>query len=333
MGSGTGPITGIPWDRETGDATSPEDHNLLARMNENTFAKVLMNLIFEDGFVNRSPDVPLVDEDTGWIEAPAAGDPIIGIVYGRCFYMASDLELDCTASGGDTTYVTCDALSEASDFWNDAWVIFTSGLNDGTALQVSDYDLTQKRLTLDGVLGNAAQAGDTFVLTFFYVQDLTNGSENWIFGRTATRTTRDGLIQWVANTTGTKVSGDIMAAKVTLDVAGNVVSVDEMPTGHDRSLWHGAAASHRIEFSGTVTGLLPGAYVDVDVSHSDLILLGPITGEDGAAAITVSPAEACATPIEYWAMGSITLRITNDSSYTSTVTYAGERWGRKKVLL
>lgn len=332
MSDAAAPITGIPWDRESGDLRSPDDHNILARIIENSFARVLLNLLCENGFINRNPDVPTVDTSTGRIQVPPSDDPIVGVIYGRCFYMGADLEISGTATGGGTDYLSSNNFTEENDFWNEGWIIFTGGANAGTATQISDYDSSQKTVTFDSV-ANPVQSGDTFVATFFYIQDLTNGAENWVFGRPMGRTTRDGLIQWVANTTGSKAEGDILAAKVTLDAGGNVVHVDNHPTGHDRNLWYGAGAVHRISFSGGVYGLLPGAYTDVTISHDDLILLGPITGPDGADAIEVSPTSCSVEPIEYWRQGSFTLRITNNGSYPTNVTYSGERWGRKKVVL
>jgi len=327
VGSATGPITGIPWERADGDPRPTEDHNILARYIEQHMARVLLNLLCEDGFINRSPDVPMVDESTGWIKVPPSGDPIVGIIYGRCFYLGADRELSGTASGGDTTYMTSNDFTEVNDFWDDAWVYFTSGANTGTAIQVTDYDLSQKRVDFDGVLGNAVQAGDDFVITFFYVQNLTAGTENWIFARPTGRTTREGLVQWVANTTGSKVSGDILAAKVTLDGGGTVVAVDEAPTGHDRNLWTGMGAVHQISFSGSVAGLAPGAYTDLEIEHDDLILLGPFTD------LTVDPSTCTVTPTEYCYGDRFTLRVENTGPYVVTASYSGKRWGRKKVSL
>lgn len=326
MSGSTSDILGIPWDRETGDGAPPSDHNLLARIDENTLAKVLLNLIFERGLVNRSPNVCVVDDDNGRIEAPPSGDPIVGLIRGRAFYMGTDLELTGTATGGDTTYLDSNDFTEIDDFWNDAYVIFTSGANDGVATQITDYDLSSGRITFDAV-GTAVAADVTFIVTFFYVQSLTSGVQNWIFGRATGRTTRDGLIQWVASTSSTKAEGDILVATVTLDLAGGVVSSDNEPTDHDRNLWTGAGAVHKIEFSGTLGPLLAGAYTDVEVTHDELILLGSIK------ALVVVPSTCTITPIEYWDGETLTLRIQNDGSYASSVSYSGQRWGRKKVRL
>lgn len=310
----------------TGDSVLPSDYNEVAGYIENGLARVLLRLLVEEGVINRSPDTPTVDESTARIMAPTASEPLVGVLNGNCFYMTSAHELSATATGGGTTYVTSGSLTQADDYWVDAWVIFTSGAHSGTAVQVTDFEQSSGKLTWSGALGSAVAAGTTFVVTFFYIEDKTNGALNYVYGRTTGRTSEDGLIKFVASTSGTAATGDILLASMTLDVGGSVVASDNSPTNHDRNLWAGAGAVHQIEFSGSLSGLLPGAYSDITISHSDLILFGPIE-------VTLSDANCTWSVSEDYKKGEFVLRITNNGSYTTNVTYSGTRWGRKKVSL
>jgi len=305
---------------------SPADNNRRAGYLERSLANVLLTSIMEDGLINRSPNVCTVDESTTRIEAPPANDPIVGLCAGRGFIMGSDRELAGTATGGTITTLVSNGLIEDDDWWNDGWIVFTSGANAGQVRQVTDYDSTDKELTWLAVLPADVQAGDTFVVTFFYIQDLASGVTNYVYGRASDRTTKDALIQWVANSTGVKLAGDILVATIDINALGNVVGSDNAPTGHDRNVWHGGAAVHQILFSGTITGLAASSYVDIVVPHAALILLGPIE-------CTLS-SDDCTWDIDDFHLGTqFTLRVTNTGSYTQTLTYSGIRWGRKKVLL
>jgi len=332
MSDDKSPILGLSWDRGSaaegaGDPIAPEDNNRPARYLEHAVANVLLNHLVEDGIINRSPDVPTIDESTGRIATPPEDDPIVGFLYGRGFIMDSTMEQDSTADGGDTTYLVDAALTQANDYWNGAFVLFTSGINNGQVRQVTDFDSTLGKATWTAPLPTAVASGDTFTITFFYIQNLTNDSVNYVYGRTLGRTARDAVIQWVANTTGTKVAGDILIGKVWLDASGNVVEVDNDPSDADRNLWAGAGAVHEAILEGTVLNLPGGGYVDIERSHADLILLGPIE-------LSTTDDDVAATVVNGWDKGSITFRLTNSSSYdVSSVDYTVSRWGRKKVYL
>jgi len=320
------PYTSIVKDRETGDARPPSDHNTIAGYIEDGIAKVLLRLLIEPGVINRSPDTPTVDESTARIACPSSGEPMVGVINGNLFYMHHNLELSGTTTGGGTTYLTSGEITQRDDYWNDAWVIFTSGPHSGTVVQVTDSDQSEGKLTWETALGSPVGSGVTFVVTFFYIENKTNGALNYVYGRTTGRTTREGLIKFVASTSSVGVEGDILLATMTLDGSGNVVSSDNAPTGHERNLWKGAGAVHQIAFSGSLSGLAPGAYVDVVINHVPLLLFGPIE-------VTLSDANCAWSVSECYKEDQFTLRVTNNGSYPVSVTYSGTRWGRKKVFL
>jgi len=332
MSDDKSPILGLFWDRGSaaegaGDVIAPEDNNRPARYLEHTVANVLLNRLVGDGIINRNPDVPTIDESTARIAVPPEDDPIIGLLYGRGFIMDSTMEQDSTADGGDTTYLVDAALTQADDYWNDAYVLFTSGTNNGQVRQVTDFESATGKAAWSAELPAAVANGDTFTITFFYIQGLTNNSVNYVYGRALGRTARDAVIQWIANTTGTKTAGDIYIGKVWLDASGNVVEVDNDPPDADRNLWTGVGGVHEIVLRGTVLNLPGGGYVDIERSHADLILLGSIE-------LSTTDDDVAATVVNGWDKDSITFRLDNSSSYdVSSVDYTVRRWGRKKVYL
>lgn len=318
--------TSVPTDRVVGGPVSPSDHNIIAGYIERGLARVLLRLLIEEGIINRDPDTPTVDETTARITAPTAGDPLVGVINGNLFYMGNTHELSATTTGGGTTYLVSSSLTQADNYWLDAWVVFTSGAHAGTAVQVTASDQSEGRLTWTTDLGSAVASGTTFVVTFYYVQDLTAGALNYVFGRVTGRTTEDGLIEFVASTSSTPAAGDILLASVTLDVGGNVIATNNAPSGHDRNLWTGAGAVHQVAFSGTLTGLLPGAYTDVTIAHAAMLLLGPVD-------VSLGDADCSYEVTEAYRPDRIILRVTNNGSYATNVTYTGTRWGRKKIYL
>lgn len=331
MSSDSSPLLGIRWDRgaadgaASGDLVAPEDQNRVARYLER-LARVLLYRLVEDGVINSTSDVPTVDESTARIATPPAGNPIQGTLYGRLFRMTDAMEATGTVDSGDTTYIRDTARTEDSNFWLDAFIIFTSGANSGEVRQITGFDLTTHQLTWLVPLPSSPSAGDDYSVTFYHIQDKTNGATNYVYGRALSRTARDAVIQWVANTTGDKTAGDILVATMDLDAGGNVTSSDNAPTDHDRNLWAGVGAVHQIVLSGTLLSLPGGSYVDVVLSHSALILLGPIE-------VFVDDADCEITVLQWYEPDSLTIRVTNNSAYSTDVSYEVTRWGRKKVYL
>lgn len=331
MGIGTSPLLGLSWDRSsniegTGDIIFAEDNNCSARFLEHTVANVLLSNLVEDGIINRSPDVPVIDETTARIAVPDAGNPIIGFLYGKALIMTHGMEATATADSGDTTYLIDGARTEANGYWVDAYILFTSGLNNGQMRQVTAFDGATDKLTWVGALPVAVALGDTYTVTFFHIQSKSNNSVNYVYARSLARTPRDAVVQWVANITGIKTVGDILIAKVWLDVAGNVEEIDASPDSHDRNLWTGAGAVHLLELSGSVIGLAGGAYVDITRGHHDLILFGPVE-------VTISNPDISYTVIEWNRSSQVVIRLENTGAYIENLDYVIHRWGRRKIYL
>lgn len=312
-------------DRDSDDFINPEDNNRPSRYLEH-LARVLAYRLVEDGIINRSPDVPFVDESTGRIAVPPADDPIMGVIYGRFFNMNSGMEQSGTATSGTTTSLVDPALTQVEDFWVDAYVLFTSGANNGQVRRVTNFGATVDRLEWAVPLLVAVGAGDTYVVTFYYISGLTNGAWNWVFGRPTGRTAREGVIEWIAKTTSDQTEGDILVARVDLSGAGVVRDTQTRPTGHDRNLWTGAGAVHELVLEGTVIALQGGAYVDITRSHDDLILFGPIQTE-------LSRSDFSIEILDGWQTDVVSFRITNDGAYQADIDYTINRWGRRWVYL
>lgn len=327
MGDST--ILGIAVDIATGDKVYAANQSRPNEYLENLANAVIYTLMGGGGVFNRSPDHPVIDTTNARIDVPPTADPIMGVIYGQPFIMTSAMEASGTADSGTTTELVDNARSEANDFWEYAWVIFTSGANSGSVRQVNHSVSATGTLTWTTPLASTVSAGDGYTVTFYYIQDKTNSATNYVYGRTLGNTAPDGVIQWIANTTGVKAAGDILIATMTLDSSGNVTASDNSPSGMDRDYWSGMGQVHQTELTGTVTGLAAAATVDVTRTHDDLILLGPVVVTTSDSDVTGAVASGSG-----WDAGSIKITFTNNGSYTvSSFTYTIVRWGRKKTYL
>ena len=317
-----GPRTGTPYD--IGNTIRPaSDWNNFVKYADFGLARVLVELLTPNGIVTAEINQLQIDELTGRIAVPS--DAIVGVINGQFIYMDDTREHDGTASGGSTTTAVDLALSEADDFWLGAYIIFTSGDNAGAVREISGFSQTHQRLAWADALPSTVNVGDEFVVTFYYVQDLTDDDENYVYGRATSRTGRDQTVEWVANTTGTPAAGDIFVATVTLDALGDVTSSDNSPEDADRVLYPGIGAHDVLVLEGSVENVPPAGEVVLTRSHDYLLYRGGlrfVLTEDFSMVVN-----------EAWKPDEVQFTITNDGSYDETCAYTCYVEGRKRRYL
>lgn len=300
------------------------DWNNLVKFVDNGLAQVLVQNMMADGLITDDTDPLQIDESTGRFSAPSGASVVAGLVAGRAFYMDSSRESSGTVVTGATTYITDTGLIAANDFWNGAYIIFTSGTYSGQVRLISDYDSSTNKLTWATPLAGAPAADDTYVVTFYYIQNLTNSALNYVYGSVSSRTPSDQLIQWVANTTGIKPASSILVATVTLDGSGVVTASDNNPTDADRVVYKGIGAHDVITLTGTITPLAAGGSSQITRSHAYLLYRGGIRYTLGNENLSITMDQA-------WEPDSITFTISNDASYSINVSYTiyVEGWKRR----
>lgn len=317
------PLLGLTADVGTGDDVDPDHNNRPANFLE-VLAGVLVSRLIGAGLLDYGVTGLEIDEATARVAVPEAGEPIVGVIAGKFFSLSQSCEASGTAdSGGSTTTLVDAALTaDIEDFWADAYVIFTGGANEGSVRKVLGFEVASKTLSWEDPLAHPVGAGDTYVVTFFHISGLTSGATNYVYGRATSRTTPFGVLTWVANTTGTKASGDILVAKVTLDENGDVVGVDLNPEGADRCLVAGMGQVHEIVVKAAIEDLEAQATATITHEHDELMLLGPIT-------IEVDKEEASVVVVDGISPNSLTIAVTNGSEYTlPEVNYTITRKGR-----
>jgi hypothetical protein len=238
----TGPNFQLPWARAATGRTAATDYNRAAHVLEHVCRSVLQ-MVFEQGVVLADPERCQFDDTTLRIAPPDGSSPIVGLVGGRPFYMTNDMEEDGVATAGSTTYVRDSSLDAADDaFWPaGGYIVFTSGSNDGLVRAIQSYNSTTKQVNWETVLPVAVEVGDTFTLTHFYVQGLTNGALNYIYIREGGDTQQNyyGMVRFVATTNAVAADTDILIATVTLDGGGTVTAYSNSPSGAARRLLPG----------------------------------------------------------------------------------------------
>ena len=317
------PRVGVRDNYSSGDIMDYAEWNHLARYLDGAIAKGFMEKMTGDGVITADPNSLTFDTSTNRFSAPDSGNPVIGVIGGQFFYMTSDHEKSGTAQSGSTTSLKDTSLTEADGYWKYAYVVFTSGANSGEVREVDGFDSSTTTLTWTTPLSTAVSNGDTYVVTFFYIQNLTNGSTNYIFARAGNSTSYAQVVQWIATTSFSPLSNDLYVAKVVLDGSGNATSVDNNPDGADRTLYVGMGEHHIITLSGTLLNVPAGGEVEVTRSHAYLLFRGGIRYSLGSSDFTFQVTE-------HWKPDEIKFVITNNSGYTKTCTYTVYVEGRKR---
>ena len=315
----TDTITGVALERAGGNPAV--DHNLLAslRRSDGLFNRDLVT----NGIGLAATARCIIDESTGQITVPTAGKPIQANLNGMFISMDDDMEEDGTADAGGTTTTFIDAgLESASDnYWVGAWCVWLTGDNAGVARQISAFDSATSTLTWVSALGSVVAAGDTFTLTFYFIEDKTDSNTNYVFMTTATKTARRGIAGFYANTTGTRAAAtDLLVSSMVLDGDGDVTSSDNAPTGADRNLAPILGNYQTVQSVSINSDVLASASVQITATHSKLAYVGGIT-------VTLSNANFSYVIDEHYSDSQVVLTITNDSAYTASCTVTVDRTG------
>jgi hypothetical protein len=178
----TDPITGLKNDYTTDDPTSSSEMNKFIKYVGEGLARVLGKTLISDGVITRETNPLAIDTATGRFLSPGAGDVVAGFIGGRMFWMDDDLEVSSAATGGNTVSLIDTGLTGATDYWKYAFVVFTSGTNNGLVRQVTAYNSTTHTLSWTSPV-TAVAASDTYVVTFWYIQGLTDDDGNYVYGR------------------------------------------------------------------------------------------------------------------------------------------------------
>lgn len=315
---------GLHWNLTTNDTMDPDALNNVSLVLEKAFATGLLTNLMENGVITRENIVGGIDESTGRIERPSLGEPLVGLVNGKAFIMTNAHEAEGSVDSATTTTLVDTGLPGDNGFWVNAWVVFTSGDNDGIARQVTDYDDTNHELSWSSPLDTAPSAGDTFVVTFYYVQDYTAGATNYVFVVERSATPTEGKIGFEARTDSEKLSGDVLLGKVVLDADASPTSVDNEIDDADRNLWYGAGAvDYRKGYVTLEWDAIEGTGVDLTITHDIYLLRG---------AIDVSLDDSdCSWEVRDASQNDrTTVRILKEASTADTVTATLEIWGRLK---
>jgi len=109
-----------------------------------------------------TPKIGSLSFETGWpyqIECHAR----FGDAYCQINKSLPANKVSGTATGGTaSTLIDTVNLTQANDYWNWGYAIFTSGLNNGVSRKIVDFDLATNKSTFDYPLDNAVVVGDTF---------------------------------------------------------------------------------------------------------------------------------------------------------------------------
>jgi len=286
--------------------------------------RVFLREVVQDGILRSEPPRATYYYYTSRILQPTLNLPILGICGGYPILMGSDLEQDGTVATGATTSLTDSGLAGSGNHWVRAYVIFTSGANDGEVRRVTAYDETLHRLTWSEELVSAPLLGDTYTVTFFYVSEQTPSATNYVFARKGSDMVSRGIVEFYASTSPTVPDNELLLASALLDGNGDCISYDDHPTGAARDLWAGVGQYKTLSGSGTVENVPAGESVEVNPTHDQLLFLGGLT---------------VSLDTEYYAYGSVEVTehyrdaefkftITNNTESPCTFNYAWERSGR-----
>ena len=322
----TDTITGLYLER-TGGIVPVEDHNVPAHL----IARIvqMLGLLTPNGIAARNPAACQFNSSTKRITAPASADPLVAIVEGLPVWMDDSVEETGTASSGTVTSLI-DASLETADnnYWVTAWVVWLTGANAGLARQVSVFTNSTHQLEWVTPLPLAPSNGDTYVVTFCYVSGLTDDATNYIYLVRGTKTARNGLAYFSANTTGVAPSGGLLVATAVLDSGGTCTSVNNAPTGAARNLYPLMGRyDDTVQSVVTLDSIEAGAYADYYATHSQMAARGGLE-------TSVDDANCTVTVLETHEDDRVKLRVTNSSgSYAATPTVTATIKGIRLMTL
>ncbi len=262
----------LAYDRGVGDLTYADDNNRLALYLENTVANVLLSKLIGNGLIQRDTPTGDIDITTGRVKRPEVGSAIAGVLDGKAIIMGRELEQAGTVAAATTSSLTDINITSHDNHWVGAFIVFTSGSYVGQAVQVDSWSSSLATFTWDAALPSAPNIGDTYVVTFFYVQDYTTGTTNYVHAEELVDTAKHGRVQWVARTTPSTSDTSILIASVAMDGGGTITSVDNYPTGHGKTMWGNLGAVDAIVDNHQINWTSVGATTTrVTLTHDRLV--------------------------------------------------------------
>ncbi len=232
----------------------------------------------------------------------------------------------CQAGSSDTQIKDTANLTQADDFWIDAWVFAESGSNNGEYRQVTAFNQASGTLTVGSAFSAAFSAGDSYRVTFVAIKPdtLTNSVVNYVFGRRVTYATQvwsteeTGHIEFHAKTVATKTAGEILLGTITLDGAGVATAVDNdissaVDTCHPLDI-------RELRGTSAITGLAAGANTTFFITFDDAIMLGPFT------AFSSDNANVTLEMLAVWENDRFQVRATNSDAYAADATITWRRF-------
>jgi len=312
-------VTGLALQRSTA-TIDPNDHNVLASLRARDGA--MLRTLTPSGIVAAGAARCTLDSTNKRVTVPDSDAPILALVNGIWVDMGVECHEAGSVDSGTAALLTDTGLSPASDnFWKYAWVVFTSGVNIGLARQVSSYNATLHQLNWDSDLPSALSAGDTFVVTFFYVEDVENGDTNYVFMSLSAITAQYGIAEFYANTTGTGDSDyDLLISTMVVSAAGVWSAVDNSPTGTARKLYPVVGRYDPVQ-SVTIHSDVPAAgTVNFYATHDQMAYIAGLE-------VSLSDENFSYTIEEHYEDDRVRMTITNGGSYVTTVTVTLTRKG------
>jgi hypothetical protein len=133
--------------------------------------------------ITATPKIGSLSFETGWpyqIECHAR----FGDSYCKVNKELAANKVIGTATGGTkSTLIDTVNLTQADDYWNWGYVIFSSGTNNGLSRKVVDFDNATKTATLDYPFEDTIEAGDMF--TIYRGCDKTLNICDTVYGNTS----------------------------------------------------------------------------------------------------------------------------------------------------
>ena len=280
--------------------------------------RVVLSRVFQSSILLCDPARCVYDDAVNRIDVPTTDLPIVGLVGGYPVLMGVDLEYAGTVASANTTSIV-DAGTPGDDgAWVRAYVVFTSGTQSGEVRRVTGFNGTTGALTWETPLAQAPAALDTFVVTYYYVSDLTVGATNYVFARKGSDTVSRGIVEFHASTSATVPANEILVATAVLDGSGACTSYTDAP----QTLAAGVGAYDTLTGTGSIE-ILAGQTATITISHNALMLLGGIT-----VALTTNTSDGTVDVTQYYKDDEFVFEVTNDSAYTLTFAYSWTRKGR-----
>lgn len=306
------------------EVLTPATWNRLSKSVDQGILRVLAGMAIPNGVIPNNSGEPIINIINKRFTAP--NGTIAGVINGIFFVLTNAHEIDVVATSGSTTAAGSNTLSYVDNYWKDAYIVFTSGVNSGQVRVITEYNSSTGSVKWNTPTAAAVASGDTFTLTFFYISGLTVDAMNYVYARLLARSPYDNVVNFTANTTGVIPSDGILLSTVTLDASGDVLTSNNNPPGAGRTLYCNIGGVDTLTYSALVEAVPANSFLDVEVTHSFLLYRGGIE-------VTVDNVDCTVIPIEYYKSDKTKIRITNTTASAVDTTYTLNVSGRVRKYI